>query len=342
MATHEIKTYENTSASKAKASYLGNYLAKTTARMNEIAAGVARLSGLTEIEAEAILTGAFEEFEALERESPVRINFDGGVIRQVITGSFPSSDAPFNPQTNTLRIAFYPDDATRNCLIDATPAIVTDETSTKVRLDNVADLAMPRPYQVFHGQNQAKCTGVNLVTTDPGAEVYLENAQGVKFPCTVDAVISRQEIIVHSNELLEGGDYKFVVKSRGGDPDGPLQTVYRKVKYLQVAPTGPRIAKGYPTTDPSRVGVYVLYGGFTLEGARLTGGTVKLKFSTDGEIMQEVELISDMYAVTDTKIDLVPNAISEYIEAAHSSVKPVLTVTTPEGSASYEFTTAGE
>ncbi|MCQ2391252.1 MAG: hypothetical protein MJ240_07495, partial [Kiritimatiellae bacterium] len=119
-------------------------------------------------------------------------------------------------------------------------------------------------------------------------------------------------------------------------------TSFRKVKYLKVASNKPRIAKGYPTTDPSRVGVYVLYGGFTLEGERLTGGTVKLKFSTDGEIMQEVELISDMYAVTDTKIDLVPNAISEYIESAHSSVKPVLTVTTPEGSASYEFTTAGE
>ena len=133
-----------------------------------------------------------------------------------------------------------------------------------------------------------------------------------------------------------------VIKSRAGDAEGPQQTAFRKVKYLAVAPTGPRIDKGYPSTDPSRVGVYVLYGGFTLEGERLTGSTLKLKYSTDGKTMQEVALNSDMYAVTDTKIDLVPNAISDYIEMSHNAVKPVLTVTTPDGSASYAFTSAGE
>ena len=259
MAKHEILIHENTGATKVAAPYLGSYISKETVRLAGYAEQVSAKCGLPAIQVQAIITGAFEAWEELEKEALTRIHTDIGTIYGVITGSFPTSDAAFDPEVNALELALRLDDA--------------------IHLD-------PAP--------------------------------------------------------TEGCDGKMVVKSKAGDPTGPLQTSFRKVKYLKVASAGPRLDKGYPSTDPSRVGVYVLYGGFTLEGERLTGGTLKLKYSTDGKTMQEVALISDMYAVTDTKIDLVPNAISDYIEMSHNAVKPVLTVTTPEGSASYAFTSSGD
>lgn len=56
------------------------------------------------------------------------------------------------------------------------------------------------------------------------------------FPCTVTQVISRQRIKVKANASYPSGDYKLVVKSRGGDPDGPLQTSFRNVKYIHTDP----------------------------------------------------------------------------------------------------------
>ena len=62
----------------------------------------------------------------------------------------------------------------------------------------------------------------------------------------VDEVVSKQLFKAHSAELLPGGDYKIVVKSRAGDAGGPLQTDFRKVKYLRVVdpeptPAGPTV-----------------------------------------------------------------------------------------------------
>ena len=47
-------------------------------------------------------------------------------------------------------------------------------------------------------------------------------------------IIHGQLFKAHTAELLPGGDYKLVVKSRAGDAGGPLQTSFRKVKYLRV------------------------------------------------------------------------------------------------------------
>ncbi len=55
----------------------------------------------------------------------------------------------------------------------------------------------------------------------------------------VDEVVSKQLFKAHTSELLPGGDYKLVVKSRAGDAGGPLQTSFRKVKYLRVADPEP-------------------------------------------------------------------------------------------------------
>jgi hypothetical protein len=241
MAKLEIQIHENTSATKDVAPYLGTFVSKGTINFAALAKQVAKLSGLPVIQVEAILRGAFDEFGDLERGGPVRINFDGGCICVIIKGRFESSDAAFDPEKNSLEIAWHLSDNIRNSLVNEVPRIVTDETTTKVRLDNVADVETPRPYQVIHGTKPFRCTGINLVTTDAGAEVYLEDALGVKYPCTVDEVVSRQEFTAHVASPVEAGDYKLIVKSRGGDAEGQLQTAFRKVKYLEVVIGEPKI-----------------------------------------------------------------------------------------------------
>ena len=237
MAKHEITIRENTGATKVRAPYLGTYVSKETVKIDPISEAVAKLCGLPAIQVQTILTGAFDQIARMQQEDgAVRVNFDGFAVCQVIKGPFASSDAAFDPAVNTLELAILLNDDVRNFLVNVVPAIVTDDTATKVRVHNVADCETPRPYQVIHGMHPFCVTGINLVMDDEGAEVYLEDPKGIKFPCTVDEVKSKQEFIAHTNALLEGGDYKCWVKSRGGDAEGTLQSDFRKVKYLYVEP----------------------------------------------------------------------------------------------------------
>ena len=114
------------------------------------------------------------------------------------------------------------------------PVIITDADLTKLRVDNVMDLEVERPMNLIHGQHVFRVAGFNMVLGDEGAAAYLENGIGTTFPLVIDHVTSHQLFTAHTAELLPAGDYKLVVKSRAGDAAGPLQTSFRKVKYLRV------------------------------------------------------------------------------------------------------------
>ena len=150
-------------------------------------------------------------------------------------------DAPFDPERNSLELALRLDDSIQLCLSDTVPVIVTDESVTRLRVDNAMDLEEERPMNLIHGQHVFRVAGFNMVLSDEGAAVYLENALGTTFPLVVDEVVSKQLFKAHTAELLPGGDYKLTVKSRAGDAAGPLQTSFRKVKYLRVVDPGPTV-----------------------------------------------------------------------------------------------------
>ena len=239
MARHEIIIHENTSATKTVAPYLGNYIAKETLAMAAFASTIGAKCGLPAIQVLAILGGSFEAIEALEREGLVRVHTDIGVICAVIKGSFPTADAAFDPVRNSLELALRLDDAIQLDLANAVPVIVTDEDVTKLRVHNVMDLVEERPMNLIHGQRVFRVAGFNMVLSDEGATAYLQNALGTTFPLVIDEVVSKQLFKAHTAELLPAGDYKLVVKSRAGDAGGPLQTSFRRVKYLHTTDPGP-------------------------------------------------------------------------------------------------------
>ena len=241
MARHEVVIHENTGALKTDAPYLGSYIAKETIRIEGFIAAVASLCGLPAIQVQAILTGSFDVIEELERESLVRVHTDIGTICGVITGSFPTADAAFDPERNRLNLVLRLDDEIRTTLANVVPTIATDEDLTKLRIDNVMDLAVPRPYNLIHGQHVFRVAGFNMVLTDEGAAAYLQNALGTTFDLVIDEVVTKQLFKAHCADEIEPGDYKLVVKSKAGDAGGPLQTAFRRVKLMKVESPKPKI-----------------------------------------------------------------------------------------------------
>ena len=288
MASHEVTIRENTGATKDAAPYLGNYASKETVRLEAGSGQMSAKCGLPPIQVLAILSGCFEAIEALERESLVRVHTDIGVICGVITGSFPTADAPFDRERNSLQLALRPDDSIRLSLVNVVPAIVNDGNGTKVRLGNIMDLETHRPMNVIHGQKPFRVAGFNMVLDDEGAGVYLQNNIGVTFPVTVDEVTSRQLFTAHVETAVEAGDYKLYVKSRGGDPEGVLQTTFRKVKCLAAETPAPKssivrvVCEGFEVTpDTLFDGAKVMIEGTGLASA--TGCTFSCKDMTGKE-----------------------------------------------------------
>ena len=118
---------------------------------------------------------------------------------------------------------------------------------------------------LIHGRHVFRVAGFNMVLSDEGAEAYLQNALGTTFPLVIDRVVTHQLFEAHTAELLPAGDYKLVVKSRAGDAEGPLQTSFRKVKYLRVVdpvPAEPEITMVQSMNEPDdtvNVGGDLLY-----------------------------------------------------------------------------------
>ena len=277
MARHEVVIHENTSATHDVAPYLGSYIAKETVALAEFAAAVGAKCGLPAIQVIAIVGGAFDAIAALEREALVRVHTDLGVVCGVITGSFPTADAAFDPGRNALELALRLDDALRLDLADTAPTIITDANLTKLRVDNAMDLEVERPMNLVHGRHTFRVAGFNMVLSDEGAAAYLENDKGVTFPLVIDEIVSKQLFKAHTAELLPGGDYRLVVKSRAGDAGGPLQASFRKVKYLRVvdpvplAQTSDGKCKVMSFKDGDSATDFTYGHDWTLEGSGLYG-----------------------------------------------------------------------
>ena len=327
MARHEVLIHENTGATKESAPYLGSYIAKETVAMAAFAAVVGAKCGLPPIQVMAILGGAFDAIAALEAESLVRVHTDIGVVCAVITGSFPTADATFDPTRNALELALRLDERLRLDLADVTATIVTDADVTRVRVDNAMDIHEQKPMNLIHGKRLFRVAGYNMVLTDEGAAVFLQNSLGTTFPVTVDEVVSKQLFTAHTAELLEAGDYKLVVKSSGGDAAGPLQTSFRRVKYLRVEDPVPEptpMATSYEADGVEGEPITMDGSSLHVNGTNLADATTVLfRYTEDGEPFYEAYPTE----VTDTVVDCGSLGYSGEVGSANG----YLSVVTPKG-----------
>ncbi len=302
MARHEVVIHENTGALGETSPYIGSYISKEQVVLAGFAEAVGAKCGLPPIQVIAIIGGAFEAISELERDALVRVRTDIGVVCGVITGSFPTSDAAFDPSRNALELALRLDDAIRLDLTDVTPTIITDADLTKLRVDSVMDLAEQKPMNLIHGQHVFRVAGFNMVLSDAGAAVYLQNALGTTFRLVIDRIVTHQLFEAHTAELLPAGDYKFVVKSRAGDAEGPLQTSFRRVKYMRVEDPAPSLTvTGVHNEETESPAIYVgrslLFDGTGLD-AWGDGDRIEVKRLGDGETDWESITGTDDVTVT--------------------------------------------
>ena len=322
-SAHKVKAYRNNTDTAGKAAFLGSYLTKETVDIEKLCEQVSAQSGLTAIQVRAILEGSFDAIAELEKEGLVIVHLDGLTVMAVITGSFPTSDAPFDGERNALELAIRLDDDIRLAFVNETAQMVTDATMARVRIDNVMDLDAPRPMNIIHGVKPFRVAGFNMVMDDEGAEVYLQNSIGVTFPVTVDEVASTQLFTAHVAAAVEPGDYRLVVKSRGGDPEGVLQTTFRKVKCLAAEPTGPKIAYVYSTGRESEHDV--VYDGPTavIKGSGLASATecafvCKDTAGVEHECEFTLEMENIEVSADGTTIEVVEDEFFEHFMAASS------------------------
>ena len=333
-SAHKVKAYRNNTDTAGKAAFLGSYLTKETVDIEKLCEQTAAQSGLTAIQVRAILEGSFDAIAELEKEGLVIVHLDGLTVMAVITGSFPTSDAPFDGERNALELAIRLDDDIRLAFVNETAQMVTDATMARVRIDNVMDLDSPRPMNIIHGVKPFRVAGFNMVMDDEGAEVYLQNSLGVTFPVTVDEVASTQLFTAHvAAAAVEPGDYKLVVKSRGGDPEGVLQTAFRKVKCLAAAPVGIRTVK---TEDGEDGIIQPDERGTLISGWGLKDGFVSLRVAyaaSDGTTVDEAIDMEYVDRHTETEILFPPATWGDF--AASPAGDVVFTVTTAKGIASF-------
>ena len=332
-SAHKVKAYRNNTDTAGKAAFLGSYLTKETVDIEKLCEQTAAQSGLTAIQVRAILEGSFDAIAELEKEGLVIVHLDGLTVMAVITGSFPTSDAPFDGERNALELAIRLDDDIRLAFVNETAQMVTDATMARVRIDNVMDLDAPRPMNIIHGVKPFRVAGFNMVMDDEGAEAYLQNSIGVTFPVTVDEVASTQLFTAHVVAAVDPGDYRLVVKSRGGDPEGVLQTTFRKVKCLAAAPVGIRTVKAEDGEDgiiqPDERGTLI-------SGWGLKDGFVSLRVAyaaSDGTTVDEAIDMEYVDLHTETEILFPPATWGDF--AASPAGDVVFTVTTAKGSASF-------
>ena len=302
-SAHKVKAYRNNTDTAGKAAFLGSYITKETVDIEKLCEQVAAQSGLTAIQVRAILEGSFDAIAELEKEGLVIVHLDGLTVMAVITGSFPTSDAPFDGERNALELAIRLDDDIRLAFVNETAQMVADATMARVRIDNVMDLDAPRPMNIIHGVKPFRVAGFNMVMDDEGAEAYLQNSIGVTFPGTVDEVASTQLFTAHVAAAVEPGDYRLVVKSRGGDPEGVLQTTFRKVKCLAAEMPRPKITSVTSEGHESEIDRLFKGAAASVNGSALGRvKSVRLDFKdTQSESWSDVYGEADL-TVTDGKV----------------------------------------
>ena len=165
-------------------------------------------------------------------------------------------------------------------------------------------------------------------------DLGMENALGTTFPLVIDEVVSKQLFKAHTAELLPGGDYKLVVKSRAGDAAGPLQTSFRKVKYLRVVDPAPHITDTFSSDGVETYhGQMISTSPFSIVGEHLANATITAKlFDSEGaELPDTYPVEGEGVTVADDLIWLSYDKVAEIGAPIIYNGRVTLTVTTPNG-----------
>ena len=126
-------------------------------------------------------------------------------------------------------------DELRNCLVNETPTLVTEETASTARIYRAMDIESGA-LGIIIGGRKFRVTGRNVYVSREGESLKLQDGKGRLFDIAYDKIESPQRVEGHLVEPpIESGTCKLILTTYGGDEseDAKLGIYERIVSFVK-------------------------------------------------------------------------------------------------------------
>ena len=243
----EYTRHANTGATKDSAPVLGTFLNRDKLALEALCEEI-RLNGGAPMDSETllyILSGTVDYLREQFATKCVRYRFFGITFEVACYGPFETADAKFDPAVNSLEVVVRLGEDLKNCLVNETPTLVTEETASTARIYRAMDIASGA-LGIIIGTRSFRVTGRNVYVSREGESLKLMDGKGRVYDLVYDRIESPQRVECHLAEnLLESGTCKLILTTYAGDEsEGARLGIYeRVVSFVKFEePTPPRIS----------------------------------------------------------------------------------------------------
>ena len=274
MATKmKYKVIKNNTPTQDKAPYVGQITPAYELDYEDFVRGLVGEASPADAEMVGFFFAALYELIAEDMPANLnRYNLGSFTIEAHVLGSFPSEDAEFDADRNSVVVGATLAQSILDAVGDIVPARDADSITTDVRLNTIMDIAS-QTYTTIDGVNEFRMAGQKLYVSEPDEYVRVRNADGAVTNCTVTKTDENgQRVYAKLPSALPAGTYTLEIASHGGDASKPLTLITRKVKVLgatePVTPTIANVRSASATQDFS----YVVGEDVEITGTDLTLG----------------------------------------------------------------------
>ena len=233
----EYTRYANTSATADSAPVLGRFVNRDKPALEALCEEI-KLNGGTPMDTETLLyiiSGTLDYIREQYALRCVRYRLFGITFEVACYGPFETADAKFDPARNSLEVAVRLGDEIRNCLVNETPTLVTEETASTARIYRAMDIESGALGIVIGGR-KFRVTGRNVYVSREGESLKLQDGKGRLFDIAYDKIESPQRVEGHLVEPPEeSGTCKLILTTFGGDEseDAKLGIYERVVSFVK-------------------------------------------------------------------------------------------------------------
>ena len=240
-AKMKYKVVKNNTPTQDRAPYTGLVTPAYELDFGDFVGSLAGEASAADAGMVAFFFAALYEFVAEDMPANLnRYNLGSFTIEAQILGSFPSEDAEFDEDRNSVVVGATLAQAVADAVGDIVPARDADSVATDVRLNTVMDIES-QTYATIDGVKEFRLAGQKLYVSEADEYVRVRAADGGVTDCTVTKTDENgQRVYAKLPVALPAGAYTLEIASHGGDAAKPLAIITRKVKVLgAAAPTPP-------------------------------------------------------------------------------------------------------
>ena len=291
----EYTRYANTSATADSAPVLGRFVNRDKLGLEALCEEI-KLNGGTPMDTETLLyiiSGTLDYIREQYALKCVRYRLFGITFEVACYGPFETADAKYDPTLNSLEVAVRLGDEIRNCLVNETPKLVTEETASTARIYRAMDIASGA-LGIIIGGRKFRVTGRNVYVSREGESLKLMDGKGRLFAIAYDKIESPQRVEGHLVEPpVESGTCKLILTTYGGDESedaklGIYERIVNFVKFDEPITVDDIASEGHEGEIVS--GTAFAAKGSGLDAFDAEGGdTVKVKW-TQGGVDKEAEI----------------------------------------------------